>query len=49
MTRPKNSVQQLADLLVRQSAREQSENLDLARGETGRAFAAARDAVAGGG
>ena len=36
------------DLLVRQAARDQPQHLDLARGEPGRALAAARHAVAGG-
>ena len=38
----------LGDLLVREPAREQPQDLDLARGQPGRALAAPRDAMAGG-
>ena len=38
----------LGDLLVREPAGEQPQHLDLALGQPGGAFAAARDAVAGG-
>ena len=40
--------QALGDLLVGEPAREQPEDLDLARGQSRRALAAPRDAMAGG-